>query len=84
MTPRKKRGGPKPPQSQAEDPPFTFSNQHILQQTVVHAAWMHRAQIAAQSAADMGSVFGGSRTAWLEYQVPASETKEGIERERAY
>jgi hypothetical protein len=83
MTPRKKRGVQKPPQSKAEAMPFTFSNPHI-QQTAAHAAWTHQAQSAAHIAAEMGSMFGGSRAAWLEYQVPASETKEGLERERAY
>lgn len=84
MTPRKKQGGQKPSESKAEGGPLTFSNPHILQQATVHAAWMHRAQSAAYMADEMGSTIGGSRTAWLEYQVPASQTKDGIERERAY
>jgi hypothetical protein len=46
MTPRKKRGVQKPPQSKAEGMPFTFSNPHI-QQTAAHAAWTHQAQSAA-------------------------------------
>jgi hypothetical protein len=83
MTPRKKQGGQKPPESKAEDGPFTSSNVH-MQQAVAHYAWTQRqAQIAADIAADM-AMFGGSRAALLEYQVPASETKEGIERERTY
>jgi hypothetical protein len=84
MTPRKKQDVQKPPESKAEDGPFTSSNQHI-QQTAVHAAWTrHQAQSAAHIANVIESIFGGSRAAWLEYQVPISETKEGIERERAY
>jgi hypothetical protein len=50
------------------------------QQTTVHDAWTHQ----AQSVAEIGSSLGGSRAAWLEYHVPASETEEGIKRERAY
>lgn len=77
MAPRKKQGSQKPPQSKAEDGPFT--NPH-LQQTAIQAAWTRQ----AQTAAEIGSTLGGSRALWLQYQVPASETKEGIERERAY
>ena len=44
---------------------------------------MHRAYSNAHISDEMGSTLGGSWTAWLEYQV-ASQTKEGIERERAY
>lgn len=55
------------------------------QQTAVHDAWTHQAaQSAALTAGEMGSTLGGSRTAWLEYHVPASETKEGKERLQAY
>jgi hypothetical protein len=79
MTPRKKQGQ-KPPKSKAEGGPLTFSNQHILQQATVHTAWTHRAQIAAYMADEMGSTLGGSRAAWLEYVVPASETKDGKKR----
>ena len=82
MTPRKTQGGQKPPQSKAEGEPFTFSNLHI-QQTAVQAAWMHRAYSNAHISDEMGSTLGGSRTAWLEYKV-ASQTKDGLERERAY
>ena len=82
MTPRKKQGGQRPPQSKTEDVPFTFSNLHI-QQAAVHSAWTRQGQTAARIAANMAMSSGG-RAAWLEYQVPVSETKEGIERERAY
>jgi hypothetical protein len=84
MTLRKKEGSQRPPESKAEDRPLTFSNPHIMQQTAAHAAWAHRAQSNAHIADVMGSTLGGSRTAWLEYQVPASETKEGKERLQAY
>jgi hypothetical protein len=88
MTPGKIRGGQKPPESKAEDGPFTSSNPHIQQTTLslaaVRAASMDEALSAAHIAAGMGSMSGGSRALWMQYQVPASETKEGIERERAY
>jgi hypothetical protein len=83
MTSREKEGSQKPPESKAEDGPLTSSNLH-MQQAVAYYAWaQNQAQTAARIAANL-AMFGGSRAALLEYQVPASETKEGIERERAY
>jgi hypothetical protein len=43
-----------------------------------------RAWHKAREDESVGATIGGSRVAWLEYHVPASATKEGIERERAY
>jgi len=55
------------------------------QQTAVHDAWAHEAQnAAAQTASEIRSTFARSRAEWLQYQVPASETKEGKERLQAY
>ncbi len=47
----------------------------------VQAAWDSH---AARETESIGSTIGGSRAAWLEYHVPASETEAGKERERAY
>lgn len=80
MTPRKKREVQKPSQSKTEDVPFSFPNP----QTAFDVARAAATRESPIFAAVRASMFDASSALRLQYQVPASETKEGIERERAY
>src|SRR5258706_12895823 len=72
---KKDKGDPKP-----EGLPPGVSNRNMMEMKVQVAKTWH----AALEGGSIGSTIGGSRAAWLEYHVPASATKEGMEHERAY